>query len=42
MNRKVFQNLYNAQEFAKTINGKITERALPNYNYVEWIYIVEW
>jgi hypothetical protein len=41
-NRKIFESLYIAQKFAESVAGKIIERRLPGYNYVDFIYIVTW
>lgn len=41
-NKKVFETLYHAEEFAKKVNGNVQMQQLPNYNYVDIVYIVTW
>ena len=40
--RKVFNTKYEAENFARKVKGLITQSYLPNYNYIDVIWIVEW
>lgn len=39
---KVFNNNYSANEYAKKVNGKVRQSYLPNYMWVDLIWVVEW
>lgn len=40
--KKVFDSEYSAKEFAKKVNGTVTQKVLPNYMSVDTIYVVEY
>lgn len=40
--KKVFNNEYSANEFAKKVNGTVRVSYLPDYMSVITIWIVEW
>ena len=40
--KKVFEHRYEAERFAKEVKGLVKQSYLPNYNYVDVIYEVEY
>lgn len=40
--KKIFNNETSANDFAKKVNGSVRQSYLPNYMWVDIIWIVEW
>jgi hypothetical protein len=40
--KKVFNTQFEAENFAKEVKGLVTQSYLPNYNYIDVIWTVEW
>ena len=40
--KKTFNTQYEAERFAREVKGLVTQSYLPNYNYIDVIWIVEW
>lgn len=40
--KKTFNTQHEAENFAREVKGLVTQSYLPNYNYIDVIWIVEW
>ena len=40
--RKTFNTEESAREFAKKVNGTVKFVGLPNYMWVDYVWVVEW
>lgn len=42
MKRKCFETEEGARAFAEKVNGKVRKSVLPNYMWVDVVWVVEW
>lgn len=42
MKRKCFETEEGARAFSEKVNGKVRQAVLPNYMWVDIVWVVEW